>query len=219
MKRFVVFAVAFFANVLSAMPVSADARVLCLGDSNTWIWSPYKASYCDVLDQMRDDLETVNEGVPGDTSVGAFDRLKGILANEQFDVVIIFIGTNDVQWWSKEPNQPSLTVRTIRKMSRYARTHGARYTVVMTPMPAMTVRDAFCKEVSKKMVRYSWAPHRRVGFIDLYHLFESRWHDVSAETTPDANGWNNAMTYDGVHIMPVVAAEIANRLASIIPAQ
>jgi len=186
---------------------SGSARLLCLGDSQTWVWSWQNAGYCEVLDQMRDDFEVTNAGLSADTSEGAFVRLKAFLfGRNKYEVVTILIGSNDVKFWATNPNQPRDTVETIYKMVRHALHNGADYVVVMTPTPASYAeRNNFVKAVSELMLQRRWSPARSIKIVDLYKFFEGQW---------DATN-----TFDGVHINQQAAAKIADLLADAIPAQ
>jgi len=190
-----------------ALPMQSLAmRVLCLGDSQTTVWSGYKSSYCDILDEMRDDIETVNAGVPSDTTAGAFERLKIILENEHFDIVVIFIGTNDWTLWQYNDRQPIYTARAIRKMARYALHYDAKHVVVMTLLPSLQdARHEFDRLVSEKLLKYRWPLYHKKSIVDLFHFFNGRWDSEN--------------TYDGVHITIYAAEQIADLLADTIPTE
>ena len=79
---------------VAALP--SDARILALGDSLT---AGYGASPSESWPAQLSHLtgwQVDNEGVNGDTSAGALQRLSELLANQRYDAVLVGIGGNDM---------------------------------------------------------------------------------------------------------------------------
>lgn len=76
----------------------AGARTLCLGDSLTYGYSssdPSTKSYPSLL-AAQTGLVCDNEGVNGDTTAGALQRLNAIISSQKsYDFAIVSIGGND----------------------------------------------------------------------------------------------------------------------------
>ena len=86
-------------------------KVLCFGDSLTAGTPGYEPGYGgDVRSQYGfwmleeakkagyDDLQFTNRGVPGELASMMFSRFRRTLSEEEYDVVIIIGGSNDVGW-------------------------------------------------------------------------------------------------------------------------
>ncbi|MEJ8854542.1 GDSL-type esterase/lipase family protein [Variovorax robiniae] len=80
----------------SIAPLKSDARVLALGDSLTAGYgaSPEQA-WPSVLAQLT-GWQIDNQGVNGDTSAGALERLQALLAANSYDAILVGIGGNDM---------------------------------------------------------------------------------------------------------------------------
>ncbi|MEM7792342.1 MAG: GDSL-type esterase/lipase family protein, partial [Verrucomicrobiota bacterium] len=101
--------------------LSAEYRILCFGDSNTWGWKPNSekqrfldeerwagvlqselgARYtviCDGLVARRTDIDGLTVGMVDGTFLNGAKTLPvSIIRNAPVDLVIIFLGTNDLQ--------------------------------------------------------------------------------------------------------------------------
>ena len=91
-------------------------RILCFGDSNTWGWVPCKASRypADVrwpgvaAELLGEDYTLIEDGVSGRLTAiddpyhpyfnGRTALPYSILANYPLDLVILFLGTNDIKY-------------------------------------------------------------------------------------------------------------------------
>lgn len=113
----------------SALP--AGATVLALGDSLT-------AGYGGTAGQgWPEQLATltgwqvVNEGVNGDTSAGALERLGPLLQAQRFDAILIGVGGNDML----RGVDAAQTVRNLRALADAARAHSSHVALLATPAP------------------------------------------------------------------------------------
>ncbi|MBN8755305.1 MULTISPECIES: GDSL-type esterase/lipase family protein [Variovorax] len=128
------------------------ARVLALGDSLTFGYgAPPDASWPVKLGELT-GWQVDNEGVNGDTSAGALQRLPTLLNGASYDAILIAIGGNDML-----RGVPATATRdNIAALIEQARAHTPHVAVLATPAPdAMrafvgSLSDApFYEEVSK----------------------------------------------------------------------
>jgi lysophospholipase L1-like esterase len=126
-------------------PLPPDATVLALGDSLTWGTGAARAeSYPAVLAELT-GLEVINAGVPGEISSRGRERLPGLLAEHQPELVILVHGGNDTL--RKLP--PATTRANLLAMVERSRAAGAR--VVMLGVPGRNLllsAPAFYEEVA-----------------------------------------------------------------------
>lgn len=75
-------------------------RILCFGDSLTWGYTPYGGRYPhpwpDVLQSCRRQDMIITEGMPGRTACGSLPVLKKLLQDNQPDITLIMLGSNDL---------------------------------------------------------------------------------------------------------------------------
>ncbi|SFN34583.1 GDSL-type esterase/lipase family protein [Variovorax sp. OV329] len=80
----------------TATALKSDARVLALGDSLTAGYgATAEQSWPTILAQLT-GWQIDNEGLNGDTSAGALQRLQALLADGHYDAVLVGIGGNDM---------------------------------------------------------------------------------------------------------------------------
>lgn len=107
------------------------ARVLALGDSLTAGNGATPAeAWPAVLGQLT-GWQVDNEGVSGDTSAGALQRLGPLLAASRYDAVLVGIGGNDML--RRLPQQG--TRDNVAAILRQARAHTAHVALIATPAP------------------------------------------------------------------------------------
>src|SRR5688572_25037163 len=80
----------------SVAALKSDARVLALGDSLTVGYGASPEQAWPALLAQQTGWHIDNEGVNGDTSAGALQRLESLLAANSYDAVLIGIGGNDM---------------------------------------------------------------------------------------------------------------------------
>lgn len=80
----------------STKPLKPDARVLALGDSLTVGYGATPEQAWPALLAQLTGWQIDNEGVNGDTSAGALQRLQALLAANNYDAVLVGIGGNDM---------------------------------------------------------------------------------------------------------------------------
>ncbi len=115
---------------VSALP--SGARVLALGDSLTAGYgaAPEQA-WPAVLAQLT-GWEVENEGVNGDTSAAALQRLDDLLAASRYDAVLVAIGGNDMlRGVSRQATKDNITAIVHRALA-----HTPYVALVATPAPA-----------------------------------------------------------------------------------
>lgn len=107
------------------------ARVLALGDSLT---AGNGATQAEAWPAVLGELtgwQVDNEGVSGDTSVGALQRLGPLLAANRYDAVLVGIGGNDML--RRLPAQT--TQDNVAAILRQARVHTSHVGLIATPAP------------------------------------------------------------------------------------
>lgn len=115
----------------SATALKSDAKVLALGDSLTFGYgaSP-EESWPAKLAQLT-GWQVANEGVNGDTSAGALQRLDALLAANRYDAILIGIGGNDMlRGTSQKTTRDNLST-----IVRQALAHTSHVAVIATPSP------------------------------------------------------------------------------------
>lgn len=114
-----------------AAALPAGATVLALGDSLT---AGYGASPEEAWPTRLAALtgwQIVNEGVNGDTSAGALERLAPLLAGQRFDAILVGIGGNDML----RGIDAQRTSRNLRAIADAARAHTPHVALLATPQP------------------------------------------------------------------------------------
>lgn len=114
-----------------AAALPAGATVLALGDSLT---AGYGAAPGQGWPEQLAGItgwQVINEGVNGDTSEGALQRLAPLLASQRFDAILIGIGGNDML----RGVDGAQTARNLRAIVDAARAHSSHVALLATPMP------------------------------------------------------------------------------------
>lgn len=111
--------------------LKSDARVLALGDSLTVGYgaTPEQA-WPTILAQLT-GWHVDNEGVNGDTSAGALQRLQALLAANSYDAVLVGIGGNDML----RGVSPQATKDNVAAIVRAALAHTPYVALIATPAP------------------------------------------------------------------------------------
>ncbi|RYF81258.1 MAG: GDSL family lipase [Comamonadaceae bacterium] len=109
----------------------AGATVLALGDSLTAGYgAPAGQGWPEQLAALT-GWQVVNEGVNGDTSAGALERLGPLLQAQRFDAILIGIGGNDML----RGVDAAQTEHNLRALVDAARAHSAHVALLATPAP------------------------------------------------------------------------------------
>jgi lysophospholipase L1-like esterase len=119
-------------------PLAADARVLAFGDSLTkGTGASADASYPAVLSR-RLDREVINAGVAGETSGEGRERLSGVLARTQPDLLLLCHGGNDFL----QDYEPARIRRNLRGMIEQARDRGVEVVLIGVPSRGIMLSTA-----------------------------------------------------------------------------
>jgi acyl-CoA thioesterase I len=114
-----------------AAALKPGATVLALGDSLT---AGHGAGPDDAWPNKLSQLTgwtVVNEGLNGDTSLGALQRLEGLLAASRYDAILVGIGGNDML----RGMSSQATIDNLAAIVRQARAHTPHVGVIATPAP------------------------------------------------------------------------------------
>lgn len=132
--------------------LAPGARVLALGDSLTAGQGAAPDEAWPARLAQSTDWQIDNEGVNGDTSAGALQRLRALLAENRYDAVLIAIGGNDMlRGVSRQVTKDNVTA-----IVRQALAHTSYVALIATPAPQAlraslgSLADAdFYEEVAK----------------------------------------------------------------------
>lgn len=113
----------------SALP--AGATVLALGDSLTAGYGGTPGQGWPEQLATLTGWQVVNEGVNGDTSAGALERLGPLLQAQRFNAILIGVGGNDML----RGVDAAQTVRNLRALADAARAHSSHVALLATPAP------------------------------------------------------------------------------------
>lgn len=113
----------------SALP--AGATVLALGDSLTAGYGGTPGQGWPEQLATLTGWQVVNEGVNGDTSAGALERLGPLLQAQRFDAILIGVGGNDML----RGVDAAQTVRNLQALADAARAHSSHVALLATPAP------------------------------------------------------------------------------------
>lgn len=119
-----------------ALTLSAEERIVCLGDSITAGYGlepelAYPSLLESLLEERGRTVTVVNAGVSGDTSAGGLRRL-GWIMQQQIDVLIVALGANDAL-----RGQPvDATEENLRQIIRNAREKQPDITIILAGMRA-----------------------------------------------------------------------------------
>lgn len=114
---------------VAALPTGA--RVLALGDSLTFGHGAAPDQAWPVLLAQLTGWQVDNEGVNGDTSAGALQRLEALLAANRYDAVLVAIGGNDML----RNVSRQATKDNVAAIVRQALAHTAYVALIATPAP------------------------------------------------------------------------------------
>ncbi len=172
-------------------------RILCYGDSNTWGFNPVsglrfteKERWPGVLRiTLGDGFEVLEDGQNGRRIMGSLDLFESsVRENEPLDVVIIFLGINDLLF-EKETKTGDL-LNGIREMvlrlrDNFRDLHGVLPEVILiaaVPINSSQVVDGLYELEAEKVLRFSeglrqLADTEGCGFIDSGRIIRSSEHD------------------------------------------
>lgn len=111
--------------------LESGARVLALGDSLTFGHGAAPDQAWPVLLAQLTGWQVDNEGVNGDTSAGALQRLEALLAANRYDAVLVAIGGNDML----RNVSRQATKDNVAAIVRQALAHTAYVALIATPAP------------------------------------------------------------------------------------
>ncbi|RYY84770.1 MAG: GDSL family lipase [Comamonadaceae bacterium] len=114
-----------------ALALPAGATVLALGDSLTAGYGAAPGQGWPEQLAAITGWQLVNEGVNGDTSAGALQRLGPLLQGQRFDAILIGIGGNDML----RGVDAAQTERNLRALVDAARAHSTHVALLATPAP------------------------------------------------------------------------------------
>lgn len=109
----------------------AGATVLALGDSLTAGYGGTRGQGWPEQLAALTGWQVVNEGVNGDTSAGALERLGPLLQAQRFDAILIGIGGNDML----RGMDAAQTERNLRALVDAAGAHSSHVALLATPAP------------------------------------------------------------------------------------
>lgn len=115
----------------SVAALKSDARVLALGDSLTMGYGATPEQAWPTRLAQLTGWQVDNEGVSGDTSAGALQRLEALLAMNSYDAVLVGIGGNDMLRGISQQT----TTDHVAAIVRMALAHTPYVAVIATPAP------------------------------------------------------------------------------------
>lgn len=115
----------------SIAALKSDARVLALGDSLTMGYGATPEQAWPTRLAQLTGWQVDNEGVSGDTSAGALQRLEALLATNSYDAVLVGIGGNDMLRGISQQT----TTDHVAAIVRMALAHTPYVAVIATPAP------------------------------------------------------------------------------------
>lgn len=199
---------------LMAFRAPKKKKVLFFGDSITQM-GVQKGGYIDVLNNQikaegkQDQIELVGAGIGGNKIYDLFLRMDKDVLAQQPDVVVIWVGVNDV--WHKSSfgtgtdyDKFGIFYDAVVKKIQAA---GAKV-VVVTPA-AIGERNDFSNSQDGDLNQYSawirkYAAENHLGLVDLRKSF----HDYSVANNPE-NKESGILTYDRVHLNEKGNAHVA----------
>ncbi|WP_119395457.1 GDSL-type esterase/lipase family protein [Salinibius halmophilus] len=174
-------------------------RVLCFGDSNTWGYCPktgkrYESPWPRILQNLAPELDIYIDASPGRTTcldgahqeqINGLQDLQSRWQRQQFDRVLVMLGTNDLQARFK-----SSVLEVVERLQRYVQWIGRERTVLVAPVAIQEVgmfgqmfHGATSKSLQLAGAIESLAQQLGCGFID-------------------ANAFVASNGIDGVHWLP-----------------
>lgn len=115
----------------STTALKSDARVLALGDSLTVGYGATPEQAWPAILAQLTGWHVDNEGVNGDTSAGALQRLQALLAANSYDAVLVGIGGNDMLRGVSQ----QATKDNVAAIMRAALAHTPYVALIATPAP------------------------------------------------------------------------------------
>lgn len=174
-SRIVRFAVAllFVGGCWNAPP---PVRVLCFGDSITAWYKP--TDWPTLLGKARPDLEVVNAGVPGRTTVDGLAQFDEAFRQAEqkgrVSDVVVLLGINDLHLLGSTPQE---TAGRLRELAQRIRQAGAReWLLTLTPANKIPLRRElparrFSREVGTWLHKLNES-EPRYTILDLWERFE-----------------------------------------------
>ena len=172
-------------------------RILCFGDSNTWGFNPLNGlrfseneRWTGVLqNNLGEGFEIVEDGRNGRRILEKNDEFSSsIILNEPLDVVILFLGVNDLLFEC----DTAITdlIEGIKEMisrlkSAYRDTHGVQPEIILmaaVPVNEEQVKDLLYELEAEKIIRFgeglrALADSEGCGFIDSGRIIRTSEED------------------------------------------
>jgi acyl-CoA thioesterase I len=152
MPRVIIYILLFLANGCSddaVLPrLSSDAVILAFGDSLTHgNGARPEESYPAVLEKLS-GRQVINAGISGEETAAGLERLPGLLAEHQPQLMILCHGGNDFL----RKNDPGKMEANVRAMINLARSEGIPVVLLGVPKPGLFLSSA---EVYNKIAESS----------------------------------------------------------------
>lgn len=171
------------------------------------------------MENKSDQYEFIGAGISGNKVYDLYLRLEDDVLNKNPDVVIIFIGVNDV--WHKSlrgtGTDPDKFEKFYQAIINKIKAKGSK--VILCTPASIGEKTDFSNQQDGDLNLYSnmirnLAQKNNLGLIDLRKLF----HDYNLENNPE-NKDRGILTVDGVHLNPkgneFVAEEMWKRVKNL----
>jgi len=208
------------ADLTSVSTLEAGSRIVFFGDSITWLngyISRINAAISSGSGTAGQGITLINRGINGGGAIEIRDGLgdsgypgsspqasfSSLLASDQADIAVIFIGVNDV-WW--RGTTAAAYEQALRDMAASAAAQGVKL-IFATPS-AYNESPIGGDPLDPKMNQYSdivreVASDTGATLVDLRKVFVSYWQNNNYEIRLDGSFVtlrnNGLLTYDGVH--------------------
>lgn len=199
------FLILLFLSFFIEINLSAEYRILAFGDSNTWGWNPDKPGsrysdterwagilqtelgddytvVCDGLVARRTNIDGLTVGLIDGTFLNGAKTLPAAIArNAPLDLVIVFLGTNDLQIGAERTAEEvvsaliSLAEMTANAENLLYSTHAAPEVLIVVPPPFGSLADSPLKELFEVGSQESsrlWNAFQKRSVIFKFHLFD-----------------------------------------------
>ncbi|MFG0289069.1 MAG: SGNH/GDSL hydrolase family protein [Rhodopirellula sp. JB044] len=182
-------------------------QVVCFGDSIT------RRGFPEILGRMI-DAETVNAGVPGNTSSQALRRIEADVLKHDPDIVVVLFGTNDIRVDSDKHVPRTRYAENLCSIVTQCRSLGSRV-VLCTPPPIDTT--AYFTRHEKAVFDRAGGLNKlhgdyRQSVIDIAKEENVAVVDLSTLLLAD-DGW---LSRDGVHPSEHGSEMIAKHVAAVV---
>ena len=154
------------------------------------------------LENKSDQYEFIGAGISGNKIYDLYLRLEDDVLNKKPDLVIIFIGVNDV--WHKALRQTGTDPDKFEKFYQAIinKIEAAGSKVILCTPASIGEKTDFSNDQDGDLNKYSniirsLAQKNNLGLIDLRKLF----HDYNLKNNPE-NKDRGILTVDGVHLNP-----------------